>query len=103
MGDSFEALEAKKARRSLDRMHGTKDIGQQGSVSGPLFQLGQTAFHAVQTLLTLNQEFSRQFIHCIPVSAFRCKNRVRKLHWLYRREGGELERTPTSAPGEAWV
>ncbi len=38
-------------------------------------RLGQAALHAVQPFLAFDQEFSRQFIHCIHCLRFRCKNR----------------------------
>jgi hypothetical protein len=42
VGEPLQALEAKEASGPFDRVHGTKNIGQQGGVPGPLLQLGHT-------------------------------------------------------------
>ena len=79
MGELFKALEAEEAGGSLDGMHRTEDVCQQGGIVRPLFQVGQAALHAVQAFLAFDQEFSRQFIHCVDVSAFRRKKPARNL------------------------
>ncbi len=65
MGQLFQPLETEKTRRAFDRVHRAKDLGDQRSILRTLLQIRQAALHAVQPFLALNQEFSRQFIHCI--------------------------------------
>ncbi len=69
VGQLFQPLEAQKPGGSLDRMHRAEDLSDQARILRTLFQVGQTALHAVQPLLALDQEFSRQFIHCVHSSA----------------------------------
>ena len=59
----LQALEAEKARGSLNGVHGAKDFAQQGSILRPLLELGQAPLHAVQAFLALDQELPRQFVH----------------------------------------
>jgi hypothetical protein len=79
VGQLLEPLEAEEAGGSLYGMHRTENIRQQGGIVRPLLQVGQTAFHAVKPFLAFNQEFPRQFVHRILVSACRRKKPARNL------------------------
>src|SRR5208337_337084 len=70
MGQRFQPLEAQKSGGALDGMHRTEYLSNQSRILRPLFQIGQTALHAVQPFLALDQELPRQLIHCAHSSAW---------------------------------
>ena len=69
VGQRFQPLEPQESGGSLDGMHRTEDLSNQSRILGPLLQIGQTALHAVQSFLALDQEFPRQLIHRAHSSA----------------------------------
>ena len=68
MRQLLQPLESQKARGSLDRVHGAKDLRQQVRVAGPRLQIGQAPLHPVQAFLALDQELPRQFVHLLTAS-----------------------------------
>ncbi len=70
VGQRFQPLEAQKPGGALDGMHRTEDLSNQSPILWPLLQVGQTALHAVQPFLALDQELPRQLIHCAHSSAW---------------------------------
>ena len=87
MGELLEPLETKKSRGSLDGVHGAKDLAQQRGVLRTRFKIGQAPLHAVQALLALDKELSRQFIH--GQSLIRCPSHLvlTALQWNSNRPG----------------
>src|ERR1035437_3987049 len=92
MRQLFQPLEPQKSSGSLDRMHGSKDVRQQGSIVGPLLQFGESPLHAVQPLLALDQELSRQFVH-FPLFRLTRVDPLRTAgpYSLYRNRAKQLE------------
>ena len=50
----FQPLEAQKSSGSLDRVHGTEYVAQQGGIVRPCLKIRQAPLHPVQPFLTLD-------------------------------------------------
>ena len=59
VGQLLQPLETQESGGPLNCVNRTKDIPDQSCILGPFLQIGQTALHAVQPFLALDQKFPR--------------------------------------------